>query len=131
MSFQNFYSGKKEVTNWALMWLFLWMNRFKMCLQFSYLRIILITYSALMQNFLLMDWFNMLFQIDFCRKIIITAWTCLVKYYPYENNWHVFPKFLFWKNRSHKLSTYVTDLLNEQIIDVLTIFFFEFKPDHR
>ena len=63
-------------------------------------------------------------------KIFIINLAWLVTSYFKENDLHVFPKFLFWKNRSHKFGTCVTSLVNEQIQDVLTIFSFENKVDY-
>ena len=45
-----------------------------------------------------MNWFNILFQIDIFRKIIFTTLACFVISIPNENNWHMFPKCLFYKN---------------------------------
>ena len=39
MSFQNVYSRKAWITNWTIVWLIIWMNRFKMFLQLTVLRI--------------------------------------------------------------------------------------------
>ena len=57
-------------------------------------------------------------------KIIITTLECFVTSFPHVNNWHVFPRCLFYKKLTHKLSNYVTYYLNEQIQDVFTTHFF-------
>ena len=61
-----------------------------------------------------MNWFSMLFHVDFFIKIIVTTLACFVTICLHENNWHVLPKCLFQKNFTHKLSFYMTYLLNEQ-----------------
>ena len=60
------------------MWLIIWMNRFKMFLQLSFLRISMITDRDLFQLFFNMNWFSMIFQIDFFRKIIVTILSCFL-----------------------------------------------------
>ena len=106
------------------MWLIFWMNKFLMFLHFTFLRITMITDRAVVQSFLCMNWLSRIFQNDSFRKIIVTNLACFVTSCPHENNWHVFSNCLFQKNWTHKLSNYVTYLLNEQIQDVFTIHFF-------
>ena len=55
-----------------------------------------------------MNWFSMLFLMDSFRKITVTILRCFVTSFFHENDWHVFPKYLFQKNWTHKLSNYVT-----------------------
>ena len=71
-------------------------------LQCPFLRICMITDRALLQLFVYMNWFCMLFQIDFFRKFLVTILACFVT---------SFQKCLIQNNLNHKLSTYVTCLI--------------------
>ena len=54
------------------------MNRFKIFLQLTFLRMRMITGRDLVHLFLYMKWFSMLLQIDLFRKIIVTIFTFFV-----------------------------------------------------
>ena len=94
---------------------------FKILLQLTFLRISMITDRDLFQLFLYMNWFSMIFPIDFFRKIITTILSCFLTSCPNKNDWHVFPKCLFYKNLNRKLGNCVTYHLNVQIQDALRI----------
>ena len=49
-------------------WLIFWMNKFKMLLHSTFLRMTMIIDRAVVQSFLYMNWFSMIFQIDFTEE---------------------------------------------------------------
>ena len=87
---QNVFSIKTKITNWAIIYLIFWINKFKVFSHFSFLRITMITDRAVVQYFLYMNWFSMLFGIEFFGRIIFTTCACFLTSCPHENNWHVF-----------------------------------------
>ena len=93
---QNVFSIKTKITNWAIIYLIFWINKFKVFSHFSFLRITMITDRAVVQYFLYMNWFSMLFGIEFFGRIIFTTCACFLTSCPHENNWHVF--------QNHKIS---------------------------
>ena len=99
------------------------MNRFKMFLQLTFFLKEHAHRDGSFSTFFNMNWFSIIFQIDFFRKIIVTILSCFLTSCHHENDWHVFPKCLLYKNLNHKLGNCVTYYLNEQIQDVFTTHF--------
>ena len=91
------YSRKTKLTNWAIMWLIFWMNRFIMFLQFTFLRLSMITDWDLVNIFYIWTGSCSLI-LTISKKIIVTT----------------FSSFVTSCLREIQFSNYVTYLLNEQ-----------------
>ena len=66
------YSRKTKLTNWAIMWLIFWMNRFIMFLQFTFLRLSMITDRDLVNIFSIRTASCSLI-LTILKKIIVTT----------------------------------------------------------
>ena len=127
------YSRKTKLTNWAIMWLIFWMNRFIMFLQFTFLRLSMITDRDLVNIFSV--------QTGSCSLILKLT---ISK----KNHGHNFGKFYYilslWKKMTCLSKMSLLEELNSQFEQLCHLsvewtdswcfhisFFFENKHDHR
>ena len=104
---------------------YFWMNKVKMLIHSTFLRITMITDRVVTESFLYMNWFSMVFQIYSFRKIIVKTLACFLV------SCDILSSCLSKKSILEKLNSQIEQLfLNEQNQDAFPFHFFENNHDH-